>query len=80
MIIPSFWHSLKDAIEDRIIVLLGICATLSIIFGMIYSPRTGWWPGVTIFIAVFLMVLITAIADYDKDKRFIELKIAANES
>lgn len=80
MVLPSFGASLKEALEERIIMILGICAIFSIFFGLIYSPRTGWWPGASIFVAVLILVLITAIADYDKDKRFIELKIQANES
>jgi Ca2+-transporting ATPase len=80
MILPSFWSSLKEATEDRIYFVLAIAAAFSILFGMIYSPKTGWWPGVSIFISLFIMIFITAICDYDKDKRFIELRIRGNES
>ena len=80
MILPTFGASLCDAICDKIMLLLAISASFSILFGMIYSPRTGWWPGVSIFIAMFILITITAIADFDKDRRFVELRIEANET
>lgn len=77
---PKYRESLKDAFDDRILAVLGIFAVLSIITGMIYNPRNGWIEGVTILIAIVIMVLITSLNDWSKDKRFVELQQIAREA
>lgn len=77
---PSYWESLKEALEDKILMVLAICAALSIIFGMVYSPKTGWVEGVSIYVVVFVMVMITSLNDFVKDKHFVKLQSVARDS
>jgi len=69
----SFWTSLKEAFEDKILLVVAVCAVLSIIFGMIYDPKTGWVEGVSIFVVLAVMVLITSLNDFIKDRQFVKL-------
>ena len=71
---PPFFDSLKDSMNDRIILLVGIFAVLSIIPGMCVEPSTGWVEGVFILIGLFIQVLITSWNDYNADNKFVELQ------
>jgi len=72
--LPPFSESIKEALNDRILLILAVFAVLSIITGMVYNPRNGWVEGVSIFIAVFVLVLITSLNDWSKDKQFVRLQ------
>ena len=71
---PPFFDSVKDALNDRILLLVAIFAVISIIPGMVVEPAQGWIEGVIIIVAMALQILITAISDYRKDKKFVELQ------
>ena len=71
---PPFFDSLKDALNDRIILLVGIFAILSIIPGMCVEPSNGWWEGCAIIIVLAIQVLITSRNDYFKDNMFVDLQ------
>ena len=71
---PPFFDSLKDSLNDRIILLVGIFAILSIIPGMVVEPANGWVEGVFILVALCIQILITAWNDHSKDKKFVELQ------
>ena len=71
---PPFLESLKDGLNDRILLLVAIFAILSIIPGMIVEPKSGWVEGVFILVALFISVLITALNDYGKDTKFVDLQ------
>ena len=60
-------------------MVLGIFAILSIITGMVYNPRNGWIEGVSILIAIFAVVLISAISDWHKDSQFVALSSLASD-
>lgn len=72
--LPPFKDSMKDAMNDRILLVVAVFAILSIIPGMIVEAATGWVEGVFILIALFVQVLITAFNDYSKDKKFVQLQ------
>mmetsp|Transcript_41559 Transcript_41559/g.29947 ORF Transcript_41559/g.29947 Transcript_41559/m.29947 type:complete len:90 (+) Transcript_41559:485-754(+) len=63
-----FFESLKDALNDKILLALAVCAVLSMITGMVYSPANGWIEGTSILIAIALIVLINSCNDWSKDK------------
>ena len=69
-----FWDSLKDSINDKIILLVGIFAILSIIPGMVVEPSNGWIEGVFILVGLLIQVLIASWNDYSKDNKFVELQ------
>ena len=71
---PPFCDSLKDALNDRIILLVAIFAILSMIPGMVVEAKTGWMEGVAILGALFVGVLIAAWNDHAKDRKFVELQ------
>ena len=65
---------MKDALNDRLILLVAIFAIISMIPGMIVEPSTGWVEGVFIIVALFIGVLISAWMDHSKDSKFVELQ------
>lgn len=71
---PPFIDSLKDSLNDRIIILVGIFAVLSIIPGMCVEPSNGWVEGVFILVGLVVQVLISSWNDYSKDNKFVELQ------
>lgn len=66
--LPPFLESLKDAMNERILFVLAICSILSIITGMIADPKLGWLKGVCLLIALVILVLITSLVDWIKDR------------
>lgn len=75
----TFWQSFKDALDQMIYFILGILVVISIITGMINDPKFGWVKGVTILCALFFLILLTSLADYFKDKRFVEISNIAKD-
>jgi len=71
---PPFFDSVKDSLNDRILLLVAIFAVISIIPGMIVDAARGWVEGVFILVALIVQVLITAYNDYRKDKKFVLLQ------
>lgn len=69
----NFCASVKEALNDRLLLLVAIFAVISIIPGMIVEPATGWVEGTFILVALFVQVLISAYNDYHMDSKFIEL-------
>ena len=70
---PPIWQSIKGAL-DMLLVLVAIFAVISIIPGMVVDPAQGWVEGVFILAALFVQVMISAYADYKKDKKFVQLQ------
>jgi hypothetical protein len=71
--LPGFLESLKEALNERILFVLGICGVLSIITGMIADPKLGWLKGVCLLMALVILVVITSVVDWVKDKQFVAL-------
>lgn len=67
--------SIKEALDDRILLSLAIAAFLTIITGMVSNgPKWGWIEGVSIYIAIFIVVTLTSLNDWFKDKQFVKLQ------
>lgn len=49
-------------------------AVLSCITGVIYTPKTGWIEGVSIMIALVVLVMLSTLNDLSKDKTFARLQ------
>ena len=71
---PSYRASLCGALKEKILMYLAICATLSLISGMIYNPQPGWIEGASVYASIFILVLITSLNDWAKDKKFVRLQ------
>ena len=65
---------MKESLNEKILAVIAIMAVLSILTGIIYAPRTGWIEGVSILIALFILVLISSLNDLSKDKTFVRLQ------
>jgi magnesium-transporting ATPase (P-type) len=77
--VPPYRESLLEALNEKILAVIAIFAVLSIITGMIYTPSTGWIEGTSIIIALFLLVVITSLNDWSKDKAFVNLQGLARD-
>ncbi|MFS8160624.1 MAG: hypothetical protein ACMG6E_10570 [Candidatus Roizmanbacteria bacterium] len=71
--IPPFKDSVKEALDNRILLYLAIAAFFTIITGMIATGWMGWIEGVSIYFAIFIIVTITSANDWVKDKQFVKL-------
>lgn len=66
--------------EDRILQILLLAATVSLIIGVVqHGWKHGWVEGCSIFIAVFIIVAVTAGNNYVKEKQFQKLVSKASE-
>lgn len=78
--LPPFWESFKDAIDDKILLVVAVFAILTMITGLIYDPSAAV-DGIAILCSILLLVLITSVNDWRKDRKFVELQqLGANES
>eukprot|EP00210_Caulerpa_lentillifera_P003791 g3621.t2 len=72
----SFFALVLEQIEDPIIILLIIAATVSTILGLTIKEEReegGWIDGVAIWVAVFVVAFVGAANDYQKDQQFRKL-------
>ncbi|XP_010922239.1 probable calcium-transporting ATPase 8, plasma membrane-type isoform X1 [Elaeis guineensis] len=70
----SFWMFVWDALQDLTLIILMICALISIVVGL----ATEGWPkgvydGLGILLSIFLVVIVTAVSDYKQSLQFREL-------
>ncbi|KAK2651900.1 hypothetical protein Ddye_011756 [Dipteronia dyeriana] len=63
-----------DALQDLTLIILMVCAALSIGVGL---PTEGWpagmYDGLGILLSIILVVMVTAISDYKQSMQFIDL-------
>lgn len=73
--IPPIIESIKEAVDDRILLSLAVAAFFCIITGMVsQGPAWGWVEGFSIYLAIFVIVAITSANDWIKDKNFVKLQ------
>lgn len=71
----SFWHFICDAGNDPTLLILMLCALLSLIFGIKSDGlKHGWYDGTSIAFAIFLVVLVTAVSDFRQCRQFRSLE------
>ena len=72
---PHFCNYVWEALKDLMVRILIVSAIVSIILGIFFSddPSKDWIDGVSIVIAVLVVVLVGSITDYQKEKKFHEL-------
>ncbi|CEM28830.1 unnamed protein product [Vitrella brassicaformis CCMP3155] len=70
-----FWRLIIAAFEDFTLRILAVCGVVSLILGVAASehPEIEWIEGFAIFVAVFVVVLVTAWNDWNKEKQFKKL-------
>ncbi|KAJ9461517.1 Calcium-transporting ATPase PAT1 [Diplonema papillatum] len=82
----TFLDFVKEALSDRTMVILVCAALLSLILGLTTpDPRTGkvdyktgWIEGAAILVSVAIVVVVTAVNDFQKQKKFAELEHLAH--
>ncbi|KAL3526879.1 hypothetical protein ACH5RR_011535 [Cinchona calisaya] len=84
----SFWVFVWEALQDMTLMILGVCALVSLIVGV----ATEGWPkgahdGLGIVASILLVVFVTATSDYrqslqfkdlDKEKKKISIQVTRN--
>ncbi|KNA14961.1 hypothetical protein SOVF_102590 [Spinacia oleracea] len=76
----GFLYFVWNAFQDLTLIILLVCAALSLGFGIkLHGIKEGWYEGGSIFLAVFLVVLVTAVSNIKQDRQFSKLsKISDN--
>ena len=86
--VRSFWVFVYEALQDMTLMILGVCAFVSLIVGI----ATEGWPkgahdGLGIVASILLVVFVTATSDYrqslqfkdlDKEKKKISIQVTRN--
>ncbi|CAN6293557.1 unnamed protein product [Urochloa humidicola] len=66
-----FWRHVVEALSDVFLIVLLVCAAVSLGFGIKeHGLRDGWYDGVSIFLAVFLVAAVSAVSNHGQAKRF----------
>ncbi|KAI3472221.1 hypothetical protein Pfo_029709 [Paulownia fortunei] len=70
----SFWLFVWEALHDMTLVILIVCAVVSIAVGLATEgwPK-GMYDGLGIILSIFLVVMVTAVSDYKQSLQFKEL-------
>ena len=82
---PKFCEFVLEALSDKMIIILIFCSILEVGISMYYMLVEGddnvdWIDGVSIIIAVFIVVSVGAVTDYKKEMKFHELNDIQNET
>eukprot|EP01102_Stenamoeba_stenopodia_P005239 TRINITY_DN1578_c0_g2_i2.p1 TRINITY_DN1578_c0_g2~~TRINITY_DN1578_c0_g2_i2.p1 ORF type:complete len:987 (+),score=295.45 TRINITY_DN1578_c0_g2_i2:181-3141(+) len=65
-------------LEDKTLIMLMVSAVTSLIFGLYEDPAHGWIEGTAILFAVVLVVMVSSLNDYHKEKQFRKLNEKKN--
>ncbi|KAJ9181068.1 hypothetical protein P3X46_009239 [Hevea brasiliensis] len=70
----SFWMFVWEALQDLTLIILMVCAVVSVGVGIATEgwPK-GMYDGLGIILSVFLVVMVTAISDYKQSLQFRDL-------
>lgn len=79
----SIWRLFWNAFNDRILIILTIAAIISLVLGVYEAvgvkrepgdpPSLDWVEGLAIEVAVVIVVLVTGLNDYRREKQFVAL-------
>ena len=79
----SIWQLFWNAFNDRVLIILTIAAVVSLALGIYEAigqtpdpgqgPSLDWVEGVAIEVAVVIVVLVTGLNDYRREKQFMAL-------
>lgn len=72
---PKLIDSIKESLDNRILLALAVAAFFTMIAGMIAEGAAwGWAKGFSIYIAILVIVSISSLNDWIKDKNFVRLQ------
>ncbi|KAJ4838588.1 putative calcium-transporting ATPase 13, plasma membrane-type [Turnera subulata] len=67
----SFLSFVLEALKDTTIIILLVCAVTSLGFGIKqHGPKDGWYDGGSIILAVFLVVVVSAVSNFKQSRQF----------
>jgi Ca2+-transporting ATPase len=75
--------------NDKVLIILTIVATISLILGLYQDfgqperyggPKVRWVEGVTIMVAVAIVVIVGSLNDYQKEQQFVKLNRKVSNS
>ncbi|KAL3724809.1 hypothetical protein ACJRO7_029903 [Eucalyptus globulus] len=70
----GFFHFMFEAFKDLTIMILLVCAGLSLGFGIKKNGiKEGWYDGGSIFVAVVLVITVSAMSNYRQNRQFEKL-------
>lgn len=79
----SIWRLFWNALNDRVLIILSIAAVISLVLGVYEAvgqtpapgqgPSLAWVEGLAIMVAVVIVVLVTGLNDYRREKQFVAL-------
>uniref|UniRef100_F6HDV4 Calcium-transporting ATPase n=2 Tax=Vitis vinifera TaxID=29760 RepID=F6HDV4_VITVI len=75
----SLFHFVVEAFKDLTVFILLFCATLSLGFGIKeHGLKEGWYDGGSIFVAVILVVSVSAVSNFRQNRQFEKLSKVSN--
>ncbi|XP_054820520.1 putative calcium-transporting ATPase 13, plasma membrane-type isoform X1 [Prosopis cineraria] len=75
----GFLHFVIEGFKDPTILILLVCAALSLGFGIKEKGiKEGWYEGGSIFVAVFLVIVVSSISNYKQNRQFDKLSQVSN--
>jgi P-type Ca2+ transporter type 2C len=75
----SFWQLFIDTFDDATLQILIVSAIVSLVIGIYDDPTTGYVEGLAILAAVFIVSVVTAVNDYQKESQFRDLSKKGDE-
>ncbi|KAI8009793.1 putative calcium-transporting ATPase 13, plasma membrane-type [Camellia lanceoleosa] len=74
-----FYRFVWEALKDPTIIILLVCAALSLGFGIKENGlKEGWYDGGSIFFAVFLVIAVSAGSNFKQNRQFLKLSKVSN--
>ncbi|KAF7149732.1 hypothetical protein RHSIM_Rhsim02G0031000 [Rhododendron simsii] len=75
----SLLYFVWEALRDPTILILLVCAALSLGFGIKeHGLEDGWYDGGSIFVAVFLVIAVSALSNFRQNRQFVKLSKVSN--
>jgi len=75
----SLFDLMIEALEDGTLRILIVAAVVSLVLGFYENPSSGWIEGAAILMAVVIVVLVTSLNNYSKEKQFRKLSEVADD-
>ncbi|KAK7364974.1 hypothetical protein VNO80_13724 [Phaseolus coccineus] len=76
----GFFHFVVEAFKDVTILILLACAALSLGFGIKeHGIKEGWYDGGSIFVAVFIVISLSAVSNFRQNRQFDKLSQVSND-
>lgn len=78
----TFWELCWNALQDVTVLILLVAGVISLVLGLTVESKddAGWIEGAAILLAVAVVVLVTAVNDYQKERQFQELSAITRDA